>query len=53
MQIDTFKYKGINLEIYETSKGYTINNIDFYKDINELKKSYKTLAKKISGKLSY
>ena len=30
MQVDTFKYNGINLAIYETSRGYTINNIDFY-----------------------
>ena len=46
MQVDTFKYNGINLAIYKTSKGYTINNMDFYNDIKELKATYKTLAKK-------
>lgn len=53
MQIDILKYKGCNLKIYKTSKGYTINNIDFYEDINELKKRCKTLIKKIRGELSY
>lgn len=47
MQVDTFKYNGINLAIYETSRGYTINNI------KELKATYRTLAKKMSGKISY
>lgn len=50
MQVDTFKYYGINIAIYKTYKGYTINNIDFYQDINELKTSCKTLAKQILGK---
>ena len=53
MQVDTFRYNGINLAIYETSRGYTINNIDFYNNIKELKATYKTLAKKMSGKISY
>lgn len=53
MQVDTFKYNGINLAIYETSRGYTINNINFYNNIKELKATYKTLAKKMSGKISY
>lgn len=53
MQVDTFKYNGINLAIYETSRGYTINNINFYNNIKELKTVYKTLAKKMSGKISY
>ena len=53
MQVDTFRYNGIVLKIYKTIKGYTVNNIDFYNDIKELKASYKTLAKKMSGKISY
>ena len=53
MQVDNFKYNGINLPIYKTIKGYTINYIDFYKNIKELKETYKTLVKKISGKISY
>lgn len=53
MQVDTFKYNGISLAIYETGKGYTINNIDFYNTIKDLKATYKTLAKKMSGKISY
>ena len=50
MQVDTFKYYGINIAIYKTYKGYTINNIDFYQDINEVKTSCKTLVKQILGK---
>ena len=53
MQVDNFKYNGINLAIYKTSRGYTINNINFYNNIKELKATYKTLAKKMSGKISY
>ncbi len=53
MQVDTFKYNGISLAIYKTSRGYTINNINFYNNIKELKATYKTLAKKMSGKISY
>ena len=53
MQVDTFKYNGIDLAIYKTSKGFTINNINFYNNIKELKTAYKTLAKKMSGKISY
>ena len=53
MQVDTFKYNGISLAIYETSRGYTINNINFYNNVKELKTAYKTLAKKMSGKISY
>lgn len=53
MQVDTFKYNGISLAIYETSRGFTINNINFYNNIKELKATYRTLAKKMSGKTSY
>ena len=53
MQVDTFKYNGINLANNKTRKRYTINNMDFYNDIKELKATYKTLAKKMSGKISY
>ena len=53
MQVDTFKYNGINLAIYETRRGFTINNINFYNNIKELKATYRTLAKKMSGKISY
>ena len=48
-----YDYNGINLAIYETSRGYTINNINFYNNIKELKVTYRTLAKKMSGKISY
>ena len=50
---EVFKYNGISLAIYETSRGYTINNINFYNNVKELKTAYKTLAKKMSGKISY
>ena len=53
MQVDTFKYNGINLAIYETRRGFTINNINFYNNIKELKATYRTLAKKMRGKISY
>ena len=52
-QVDTFKYNRISLPIYKTSKGYTINNINFYDNMEELKKTYKMLIKKISGRISY
>ena len=52
-QVDIFKYNGISLAIYKTSKGYTINNINFYDSIKELKATYKTLTKKITGRISY
>ena len=52
-QVDIFKYNGVSLPIYKTSKGYTINNINFYDSIAELKKTYKILIKKISGRISY
>ena len=52
-QVGIFKYNGISLPIYKTNKGYTITNIDFYDNKEELKKTYKTLVKKITGRISY
>lgn len=52
-QVDTFKYNGVSLPIYKTSKGYTINNINFYDNIKVLKTTYKILMKKMSGVISY
>lgn len=53
MQVDIFKYNRISIPIYKTSKGYTINDINFYDSIEELKKTYKILTKKITGRISY
>ena len=49
MQVDTFKYNGISLAIYETSRGYTINNINFYNNIKELKATYECYQDIISS----
>ena len=51
--VDVFKYYSMKLSIYKSEKGYTINKIDFYDSIEELKKKYKTLIKKMNGKISY
>ena len=53
MYIETFKFKGVNLDIYKTDKGFTINNINFYDNIKDLKNSYKELTRKIRGEKSY
>ena len=53
MYIESFKFKGINFDIYKTNKGFTINNINFYDNIKDLKNSYKELTRKIRGEKSY
>ena len=35
------------------NKGFTINNINFYDNIKDLKNSYKELTRKIRGEKSY
>ena len=51
--IDVFKYYKMKLPIYKSSKGFTINKIDFFSTIDELNCATKTLIKKINGKISY
>ena len=53
MYIETFKFKGVNLDIYKTDKGFTINNINFYDNIKALKDSCKKLIRKMRGELDY
>lgn len=51
--VDVFKYYSMKLPIYKTSRGFTINKIDFFNTIDELNCATKTLIKKIRGKISY
>ena len=51
MYIETFKFKGVNLDIYKTDKGFTINDINFYDNIKDLKDSCKELIRKMRYEL--
>ena len=53
MYIETFKFKGVNLDIYKTDKGFTVNYINFYDNIKDLKDSCKELIRKMRGERSY